>query len=80
MMAVRSQSRRLVGAIVALSAGGNLPPEDVRQVGIALDALAAAAEERRRPPALPSLPAAPQGARLLGPVEVIHAALARIAV
>lgn len=79
MMAVRSQSRRLVGAIVALSAGGKLPPEAARQVGIALDALASAAEDRRPPKALPSLPAAPQGARLLGPVEVIHAALTRLA-
>ena len=79
MMAVRSQSRRLVGAIVALSTGGNLPPEAARQVGIALDALATAAEERRAPPPMPSLPAAPQCARLLRPVEVIHAALARLA-
>ena len=79
MMAVVSQSRRLVGAIVALSAGGNLPPETATQFGMALDALASAAEERRRPAALPSLPAGLLGARLRGPVEVIHAALARLA-
>lgn len=82
MMAVRSQSRRLVGAIVALTATGSFPPElgsAARQIDEALDALAAAARDGRAPPPLPALSAAPQGERLARPVEVIHSALSRLA-
>ena len=79
MMAVRSQARRLVGAIVALSARGSLAPETALSVGLALDALTLSAERRSPPPGLPSLPAGPPGERLRGPVEIIHAALSRLA-
>ena len=79
MMAVRSQSRRLVGAIVALSAAGNLAAETAQPIEIALDCLASAAEARQVPPALPTLPEGAPGERLRGPVEVIHAALGRLA-
>ena len=81
LMAVRSQSRRLVGAIVALSAPGRFPPElsgAAAQVESALDSLAAATEQGQPPPALQPLPPAPRAERLARPVEVIHSALARL--
>lgn len=78
MMAVRSQTRRLVGAIVALAAAGNLSPEAARQIELALEGLASAAQARTQPPPLPTLPLSPPGERLRGPVEVIHAALSRL--
>ncbi len=78
MMAVRSQSRRLVGAIVALSAAGTLSAETARPIETVLDGLASAAEAHRPPPALPTLPATAPGERLRGPIEVIHAALGRL--
>ena len=80
LMAVRSQSRRLVGAIVALSPQGRYPPElsaAAQQIGQALEQMAEAAERRRIPPPLPPLPAGAE--RLVRPVEVIHSALARLA-
>jgi uncharacterized membrane protein YccC len=82
LMAVRSQARRLVGAITALSAGGRMDEElapAARQIEAALDQLASAAEERRPPLPLPKFPAGPQAERLLRPVEVIHSALTRLA-
>ncbi len=82
LMAVRSQSRRLVGAIGALSAGGRIDDElapAARQVEGALAELASAAEESRLPIPLPQLKATPQGERLVRPMEVIHSALARLA-
>jgi len=82
LMAVRSQARRLVGAITALSAGGRIADALVpaaRLIEVALEELAAAAEESRPPLPLPKLPADHQTPRLLRPVEVIHAALARLA-
>ena len=83
LMAVRSQARRLAGAIVALSAGGRLPEELVpaaHYTSAALESMAAAAAEQRPPPPLPPFPTAPHSERLLRPVEVIHGALGRLAV
>ena len=82
VMAVRAQSRRLVGAIIALSSAGRFPPELgelARQIEAALDALSTAAQELRPPAPLPALAASPQGERLARPVEVIQAALGRLA-
>lgn len=75
VMAVRSQSRRLVGAIVALSSEG--PLEGVERIGQALDQMAASAEKGEKPRPLPPLPAVAE--RLARPVEVIHKALTRFA-
>ena len=83
LMAIRSQARRLVGAIAALSAGGGRLPDELapaaRELSAALEQLATAAEELQPPIPLPRLPEVPQVERLLRPIEVIHAALGRLA-
>jgi uncharacterized membrane protein YccC len=75
LMAFRSQSRRLVGAIVALSSEGRV--EGVERIGRALDEMAAAVENRQQPPPLAPLEQEPE--RLARPVEVIHSGLMRLA-
>jgi uncharacterized membrane protein YccC len=80
VMAVRSMSRRLVGAVVALSQQGSFPAglaPAAEQIGAALEQMAAAAEKVEKPPPLAPLPR--EAERLARPVEVIHAALARLA-
>ena len=71
LMAVRSQSRRLVGAILSLAAAGELPRAEAEK---ALDGLEQAAVQRKPPPPLPKVPQE----RLARPLEVIHAALSRL--
>ena len=75
LMALRSSTRRLVGAIASLPA----IPEEVRGLDGVLESLAVAAQSRQRPPPLPDLPRTPQTERLVRPVEVIQSALTRLA-
>ena len=82
LMAIRSQLRRIAGAIVALSAGGRLPDALLPAVQAAADALAVmaqAVEEGRPPPPLAPFPTSLHAERLARPVEVIHGALGRLA-
>jgi uncharacterized membrane protein YccC len=78
LMAIRSQTRRLLGAVAALSASGTLPRETAAQVERSLEELAAAIERRAPPPPLPAFPPGAEADRIVRPVEIIHSAVSRL--